>query len=761
MIPLPQHMRLHPGDVLRHTGLGFAVVAGTGPDGLELEWEESGPRPPRLALNDLDEAWSLCVPWGFLARSVRVPGSLRGLMKEAPAAALRLLVDDLGGEGSEEDLLGWIGKRGRLNEDEVQTWWRRCQTVIADLPDIVRFEGRVLVQAASRRAEAWDDGLEAGLSAFLDETPRGRMEILDAAPDSAVEPLLDAAIAARDPAAVLLVLRRAREPSPTSTRDLIRLALDGDPWIAGALLLRGQPELELALAAFAGSVQRRDLVRRALLALPRGRRAEVVWRLLDRALGDDGEGTAARYLVDQVPGGADELTTRFSRGGLATLPPESEIRLLSWLASGAREPPAARAALRPRVERGRPLPADQVLPVVIEIARALTARSAEGDHGGLNEACIAPDGEVVLGPPEQTTESEDVYAAIRLVLTAALGGLPAAARVDGALLLSHLAELVPGLPPAFMAVATRALSSDPERRPAGVQALWLQLAQAQAIETIRQQAPPRASLRWRAGHDTHIGLLKSRLGQTNQDALFWQLGDEVGLLVVADGISVSTAGSGNLASSILISVVASTWERHQPSLVQATESEVLEWATDVLHRANSAVCEAALQLADGDLSRHIPMGSTVVLALLQGDRIHLAWLGDSPAFLVTAQGAARLNADHNLLGEWMESLRRRRPIDLGGEGHALVRYIGHFDEMGRPELPVVGARSLRILPGELLLLCSDGLTDYATDDPAAMAALLEEAAREGDLGRAARSLIERANAGGGGDNITVVLARPA
>ena len=57
------------------------------------------------------------------------------------------------------------------------------------------------------------------------------------------------------------------------------------------------------------------------------------------------------------------------------------------------------------------------------------------------------------------------------------------------------------------------------------------------------------------------------------------------------------------------------------------------------------------------------------------------------------------------------------------------------------------------------MLVSDGVTDYAADDPAEMCALLEVAAREPDLGRACRSLTDASNAGGGGDNITVIMAR--
>jgi protein phosphatase len=67
--------------------------------------------------------------------------------------------------------------------------------------------------------------------------------------------------------------------------------------------------------------------------------------------------------------------------------------------------------------------------------------------------------------------------------------------------------------------------------------------------------------------------------------------------------------------------------------------------------------------------------------------------------------------------------------------------------------------SFAMLPGEVLLLCSDGLTDYAAGTHAEMGLLIEEAARSANIGGACRRLVDRANENGGGDNITVILAR--
>ena len=134
--------------------------------------------------------------------------------------------------------------------------------------------------------------------------------------------------------------------------------------------------------------------------------------------------------------------------------------------------------------------------------------------------------------------------------------------------------------------------------------------------------------------------------------------------------------------------------------------------------------------------------------------MHLAALGDSRAYLVGSYGAAQLTADQNLRCEWLRSWQNNQPFDLMNEGYALVGYAGHFDEEGLPAPVPALHRRLTMLPGESLVLCSDGLNDYATTNPAEMARFLEEATAQPDLGAACRGLVEKANAGGGGQQPT-------
>ena len=84
-------------------------------------------------------------------------------------------------------------------------------------------------------------------------------------------------------------------------------------------------------------------------------------------------------------------------------------------------------------------------------------------------------------------------------------------------------------------------------------------------------------------------------------------------------------------------------------------------------------------------------------------------------------------------------------------------YIGHFDEtfVSVPLQPAIV--HLTLLPGERLVICSDGVTDYASGHHPETGRLIEKAARRRSCDEVARGLVELANRGGGGDNATAIV----
>jgi serine/threonine protein phosphatase PrpC len=333
---------------------------------------------------------------------------------------------------------------------------------------------------------------------------------------------------------------------------------------------------------------------------------------------------------------------------------------------------------------------------------------------------------------------------------------------------SHdLVDLLPGtlrnLAPELRGVLKRALAQDPVLRPTDGLDLATQLAVARAVSRARAMLPTNPGAELVAGFDTHIGTLKALAGQTNQDS-FLLLGDpDHAFVLVADGISTATAGSGDLASSLAARTLKLQWQAHHEGLRRADDLTAHRFLVGALERANRVVAEAAVRIAGGDLYNQIPMGTTAVAAVSVGDTLHLAAVGDSRAWVVGRHGVAPLLWDQNLSSQRLRQAASGVPVVWDERGHALVGYLGHFDETGEVSLPPVITVSIRLLPGEWLVLASDGVSDHAAPEEAGVYRMLELLVAEHGRGtdartamRLARRIALAANDGTGGDNVTVV-----
>jgi protein phosphatase len=153
--------------------------------------------------------------------------------------------------------------------------------------------------------------------------------------------------------------------------------------------------------------------------------------------------------------------------------------------------------------------------------------------------------------------------------------------------------------------------------------------------------------------------------------------------------------------------------------------------------------------ARADLKRR-GMGTTIVAAALEGNRIHLAHVGDSRCYRIRAGEIEKLTRDHTLLEEFKKFNPDMSEEDEKTFGHrnVLNRALGV-----RPEEVEVDIQRHDLMPGDRYLLCSDGLSG-PVDDWTMLAVV---AGAGGDLEAAVGELIERANTTGGTDNVTVVL----
>ena len=91
-------------------------------------------------------------------------------------------------------------------------------------------------------------------------------------------------------------------------------------------------------------------------------------------------------------------------------------------------------------------------------------------------------------------------------------------------------------------------------------------------------------------------------------------------------------------------------------------------------------------------------------------------------------------------------------------GYALVGYLGHFNEHSRPEALTAHHTQFKILPGEHLVMCSDGVSDYVAESHPEVAQVFYQCVTGDDPDEIARRLVGLANRGGGGDNATCLVA---
>lgn len=234
---------------------------------------------------------------------------------------------------------------------------------------------------------------------------------------------------------------------------------------------------------------------------------------------------------------------------------------------------------------------------------------------------------------------------------------------------------------------------------------------------------------------TDVGLQRSN----NEDA--FAVVDAAGLCVVADGMGGHLGGE--VASSIVIRVLEEEFSKYPLNG---------EPPTDVAFRLAEAVKRANLEIytrgcADTRLRN---MGTTVVAALLHQGKLIYASVGDSRIYRLREGKLEQLTEDHSWVGE----LRKRNLISSEDARHHPLRNI-ITRALGMEDTVMVDTNAADAKPGDVYVLCTDGLTDLVED--AAIARIAQQ--DPNDLQAVINRLVSAANALGGIDNITVGLYR--
>jgi PPM family protein phosphatase len=221
------------------------------------------------------------------------------------------------------------------------------------------------------------------------------------------------------------------------------------------------------------------------------------------------------------------------------------------------------------------------------------------------------------------------------------------------------------------------------------------------------------------------------------------------MLVVADGMGGHAGGAQ--ASSIALGAIEDfllntlKWLFALGEPEEAGPIDALEELKGALRRADAQICEEAA---------HHPelrgMGTTVTMAYSHGSDLFIAHVGDSRCYLLREGALHQLTRDHTLVQEMVES--GIIPAEVAAH-HDLRHVITNV--VGGPA-PGIKAEvhKIHLEAGDVVLLCTDGLTDMLSDEQIAAVLMSEHSPRA-----ACAALVRRANEGGGRDNVTAVVAR--
>ncbi|MBT1451876.1 serine/threonine-protein phosphatase [Glaciecola sp. XM2] len=234
-------------------------------------------------------------------------------------------------------------------------------------------------------------------------------------------------------------------------------------------------------------------------------------------------------------------------------------------------------------------------------------------------------------------------------------------------------------------------------------------------------------------HNSYIGAGITHRGTTrpiNQDAIF--IDDKSGIWIVADGMGGHRAGE-----------VASNWVcKHLPHEVKIHHCAGKE-AIQAVHQKLRSYAQQEIEYEG--------MGTTMIMAVKQGDTINLYWSGDCRAYLLTSNNCKLLSKDHSVV----QRLLDLNVIDQDEAARHPQRNIVTSCIGGDLAKPEIDEKELTLGALETLLLCSDGLYKALSLDE--IHTVIKGA---NSLEQGAQNLVSQANAHGAKDNVSAILISP-
>ncbi len=227
-----------------------------------------------------------------------------------------------------------------------------------------------------------------------------------------------------------------------------------------------------------------------------------------------------------------------------------------------------------------------------------------------------------------------------------------------------------------------------------------------------------------------IGLLR----ESNQDTFLIER--DIGLYVVCDGMGGHKGG--DVAAKLAIKAI-------QESLGSYDPEQALKWLNQSVTKANQLIQDWSHQNPEW-----FEMGTTLTAALIKHQELIIAHVGDSRLYRINQKGIKQLTRDHTLAQQMIrDGLLKAEELNGNAYHHVLTRALGIEAEV------IIDNLVENLLPSDIILLCTDGLTDMLGEDD-----ILTIVGEYGaDLDGAAQKMLDSALNNGGYDNITLILIR--
>jgi serine/threonine protein phosphatase PrpC len=272
-----------------------------------------------------------------------------------------------------------------------------------------------------------------------------------------------------------------------------------------------------------------------------------------------------------------------------------------------------------------------------------------------------------------------------------------------------------------------------------------------------------------SGHFTDVGLIR----ELNEDSVlalnltqyYESVQTQIGLYVVSDGMGGEAAGE--VASRVTVRAVAewmtdklisaSLKSTHEEKIAAPTQTGGLRLAVANGHEmATTEMLKQAVVAANREVMAYAAanpqergLGATVTVAMLVGEVLTIAHVGDSRCYLLSGDALVQITEDHSLVQKMVNTGNLSR---FEARSHPYRNVI--YRSIGADEQIEIDIVRKKLTSGDMLMLCSDGLNGMLGDDQIRDILLVNP-----DPTAAAKELVVAANAAGGEDNTSVIVVR--